>query len=197
MNISNAFPFTLLVQLAGGLVFLWIFYRLIVIHAAERSFLRRTLWKLVLAGFCVVAFWAVNSLMLQLEARADERFAQALEAFNQARDQIEIVGIEEEAYNRYSYGTDGKMLYILVRDRSTKEVAPCYIKRDKVYVFMNDSVSEPFILFNSVENTIDLYFPKNAVEVVFEKIKPGGSELAEPESEVLQQFLAGLDALEE
>ncbi len=195
MNISNAFPATIIVVLAGALVFLWIFYRLVVKFLDTRPFLKRNLWKLMLAGFIVIAFWGINSLMFYLEAGADERFEQALTDFNGAKDQIEIVGIEDP--DLLSYGTDGKSVLIAVRDSVTKETVPCAIKNDKVYVFLNESVSEPFILFNSTENTIDIHYPAGAVEKDVEKIDRNEWKVEEVESQVLQTFLRSLDQLEE
>jgi hypothetical protein len=135
MNIGNAFPFTLIVELVGALVFLWIFYRLVVKHAVATTFLKRNLWKLVLVGFCIIAFWGINSVMFHLEAEEDEAFAQVLTDFNKAKDQIEILGIEGRDTHRITYGTDGKIVFILVRDSVTKETVPCYLKANKVYIF--------------------------------------------------------------
>lgn len=197
MNIGKAFPFTLIVELVGALVFLWIFYRLLVNHAAATSFWRRNLWKLVLVGFCMIAFWGINSAMFHLEAREDEAFDKVLTDFNMVRDQIEIVGIEGGDSHRITYARDGKTVFIRVRDPVAKETAPCYIKAEKVYIFLKDSVSKPFIRFNSTENTIDLYFPEDAVEIVSERIERDALDVKQVKSESLKIFLASLDVLEE
>lgn len=195
MNISNAFPATMIVVLAGALVFLWIFYRLVVKYLDTRPFLKRNFWKLLLAGFIVIAFWSINSLMFYLEEGADERLRQALTDFNGAKDQIEIVGVEDPSM--LSYGTDGEFVLIAVRDLATKETVPCAIKNDKVYVILKEAIEEPFILYNSSENTIDIYYPRNAVERDFDKIDRDELKVEEVESQVLQTFLRSLDQLEE
>jgi len=149
----------------------------------------------MLAGFIVVAFWGINSLMFYLETGADERFDQALSDFNEAKDEVEIVGIEDPS--QFSYGTDGKYVLIAVRDLSTQEMVPCAIKDDKVYVIVKETVEQPFILYNSSEHTIDIYYPDNTVKVNYKKIDRDQLKVEDVESQVLQTFLSSLDQLEE
>lgn len=195
MNSSEAFFMPMLVVLIGAFVFLWLFYKLLIKYLDTRPFLKRNLWKLMLAGLIVVAFWGINSLMFYLETGADERFDQALSDFNEAKKQIEIVGIEDP--NQLSYGTDGQYVLIAVRDMATKETVPCMIKDDKVYVIIKEMVELPFILYNSSEHTIDIYYPDDAVEIHYKKIDRDQLKVEDLESQVLQAFLSSLDQLEE
>ena len=195
MNGNNAFFIPMLVVLVGVLVFLWIFYQLLVKYLDTRPFLRRNLWKLMLAGFIVIAFWGINSLMFHLETGVDKRFDQTLAEFNDAKDQIEIVGIEDPS--QFSYGTDGKYVLIAVRDLTSRETVPCIIKDDKVYVMLKEAIEEPFILYNSSEHTIDIYYPDDTVEIHYKKIDRDQLKVEDVESQVLQMFLSSLDQLEE
>lgn len=197
MNAFHAWPNILIVELVGALIFLWIFSRFVGRFTAETSFVRRNMWKLALGGFIIMAFVGINTVMFRMEARREEEAARVMAAFNDSKEHIEIIGIESNRAGVFTYETDQKMIHFYVRDLSTKEVAPCYIKRENMYVYLNDFVEKPFIIFNSTGNTIDLHFPENAIEVKVEKLIKEEFGFDQLTSDALPSFLRSLDMLEE
>ncbi len=197
MNIFNAWPYTLIIELVGGLIFLWVFFRFVGKFTGETSFVRRNMWKLALVGFIIIAFISINTVMFRLESVKDEEAAQAMIDFSESKRNIEILSIEQSKSGLFTYETDPKTIHFFVQDIVTKEIAPCYIARDKVFVYVNDSVENPFIIFNSTENTIDLHFPGDSKEVHVEQIVKEEFHLSQLESENLELFLSSIDIIEE
>lgn len=197
MKASIGWQLIMVVELVGALLFLWLFYKLIVKFAASTSFVKRNLWKLALVGFCILAFFGINTLMFHLEESRDAELAQAIRTFNQAKASIEMVGVGHSKAGVFIFETDPNIVHFYAQDRFTGESAPCYIKKEKVYIFLYDSVSEPFIIYNSTVGAIDLYLPGDAVEMESKRISRVEWEADQIESEDLAAFLESLDYLEE
>jgi hypothetical protein len=197
MNAFHAWPNILIVELVGALVFLWIFFKFIGKFSDATSFVQKNLWKFALAGFIVMAFISINTVMFRMEARRGEEAARTMAAFNDSKAHIEIIGIGSNKSGVFTYETDKRTIHFFVRDLSTEEVAPCYIKRENVFVYVNDFVEKPFIIFNSTGNTIDLHFPGNAIEVKVEELIKEEFDFDQLASDALPSFLTSLDMLEE
>jgi hypothetical protein len=144
-----------------------------------------------------MAFIGINTMMFHLEAREDEEAVRTMAAFNDSKEHIEIIGVVSNKAGTFTYEIDQKTIHFLLRDASSREVAPCYIKREKVFVYVNDFVEEPFIIFNSTENTIDLHLPGDAIKVSVDEMNIEEFDSKQIESEYLRLFLVSIDNLAE
>ncbi|BES63978.1 hypothetical protein SANA_04170 [Gottschalkiaceae bacterium SANA] len=197
MNALHWFSFPLIIELVGALLFLLIFLKFIGKVTGVTSFAQKIIWKLALVGFVVMTFISINTMMFHFEFAREAKLDRAISVFNESKSSIEIIGIEKSKSEVFTYEMDRKSIHFYVRDLSTKEIAPCYIKRENTYVYLNDFVETPFIIFNSTENTIDLHLPGDAINVSVGEVKKEALDLRQIESEYLCSFLASIDILEE
>ena len=196
MNALRFFSFPLIIELVGALIFLLIFLKFIGKATGVTSFAQKVLWKLALAGFIIMAFISINTMMFHFEFAREAKFDQAISAFNESKANIEMIGIEKSKSDVFTYEMDRKMIHFSVQDISTKETAPCYISRNKTFVYVNESIAKPFIIFNSTENTIDLHFPVNSRKISVDQIIEEELNLTQLESESLISFLTSIEVLE-
>ena len=196
MNALNLLSFPLIVELVGALIFLLIFFKFIGKVTGVTSFAQKIIWKLALAGFVIMAFIIINSIMFYFEFSREAELTQAISNFNESKTNIEIIGVEKNKAEVFIYKSDEKYYHFFVQDISTKETAPCYIVRDKAFIYLNESVAKPFIIFNSSENTIDLHFPANSIEICVDKIIKEELHSTQLESESLGSFLTSIEILD-
>ena len=196
MNALRFFSFPLIIELVGALIFLLIFLKFIGKATGVTSFAQKVLWKLALAGFIIMAFISINTMMFHFEFAREAELAQAIRDFNASKMNIGIMGIEKSKSEVFTYETDRKTIHFLVQDISTKETAPCYISRDKTFIYLNESITKPLIIFNSTENTIDLHFPGDSREIHVDKMIKEEFPSTQWESEALRLFLTSIEVLE-
>ena len=132
-----------------------------------------------------------------MEAREDEEVDRTRAAFSNSKAHIEIIGISSNKAEAFTFEVDRKTIHFLLRDTFSKEVVPCYVKRKKVFVCVNDFVEKPFIIYNTTENTIDFHLTGDAIEVSVDEVSEEELEFEQIESEYLRSFLASINSLAE